>query len=420
MHQLRESYFGNRYPAYHYLVFAHYVDCPNNYNYCSCRSFLLPGMTGEAELPGNDAIVSTGPFMDSGFAVEPETWSALMMHEVGHNFGLRHGGADDTNYKPNYLSVMNYDFEWSGVFLADAPGSINLQSCTTDADCTAPAHCAFPPGGLNNCVRIDYSSAQAPDLNENSLDETAGLNISPTSVDVGFYYALGDTVLLFAPTNGAPVDWNDDGNATETSVATDLNADFFLSDLQSRNDWATNGGILANFNFDFQCTSGWQGDGPPTLATRLQPTNRSSRMTRTIFSPEPTLDSARKHHRLYAPRTVSIRVNPGCSAAAKPVAAGQPGTIRVALLGADRFDVNDVDTSSLALHGAKAIGVSIQDINNDGKPDLVATFDSASVKVHPRASVARVTGWLKNSQAFFGEDKIKVVSSQAAVDAQCK
>ena len=27
------------------------------------------------------------------------------MHELGHTLGLRHGGHDDVNYKPNYHSV---------------------------------------------------------------------------------------------------------------------------------------------------------------------------------------------------------------------------------------------------------------------------------------------------------------------------
>lgn len=30
------------------------------------------------------------------------------MHEIGHTLGLRHGGFDDVNYKPNYPSIMNY------------------------------------------------------------------------------------------------------------------------------------------------------------------------------------------------------------------------------------------------------------------------------------------------------------------------
>ena len=36
--------------------------------------------------------------------------AALLMHELGHNLGLFHGGADSTTCKPNYLSVMNYSF----------------------------------------------------------------------------------------------------------------------------------------------------------------------------------------------------------------------------------------------------------------------------------------------------------------------
>ena len=35
------------------------------------------------------------------------------MHELGHNLGLHHGGTDDLNNKPVYLSIMNYDFQFS-------------------------------------------------------------------------------------------------------------------------------------------------------------------------------------------------------------------------------------------------------------------------------------------------------------------
>ena len=31
------------------------------------------------------------------------------MHELGHTLNLRHGGFEDDNCKPNYISVMNYD-----------------------------------------------------------------------------------------------------------------------------------------------------------------------------------------------------------------------------------------------------------------------------------------------------------------------
>jgi hypothetical protein len=37
------------------------------------------------------------------------------MHELGHNLGFRHGGADNVNCKPNYLSVMSYSRQFSNL-----------------------------------------------------------------------------------------------------------------------------------------------------------------------------------------------------------------------------------------------------------------------------------------------------------------
>ena len=36
---------------------------------------------------------------------------AVFVHELGHNLALSHGGWDEINYKPNYLSVMNYCYQ---------------------------------------------------------------------------------------------------------------------------------------------------------------------------------------------------------------------------------------------------------------------------------------------------------------------
>ncbi len=36
------------------------------------------------------------------------------MHEFGHTLGLHHGGIDEDNFKPNYISVMNYWFQFIG------------------------------------------------------------------------------------------------------------------------------------------------------------------------------------------------------------------------------------------------------------------------------------------------------------------
>lgn len=51
---------------------------------------------GQGEIGGNDFI----EFNHDGGTV---------MHELGHTLNLRHGGNEDTNCKPNYVSGMNYD-----------------------------------------------------------------------------------------------------------------------------------------------------------------------------------------------------------------------------------------------------------------------------------------------------------------------
>jgi uncharacterized repeat protein (TIGR01451 family) len=51
---------------------------------------------GHGEVGGNDFVE---------FNHDPGT----IMHELGHNLNLQHGGNDPINCKPNYVSVMNYD-----------------------------------------------------------------------------------------------------------------------------------------------------------------------------------------------------------------------------------------------------------------------------------------------------------------------
>jgi ELWxxDGT repeat protein len=74
--------------------------------------------SGLAELPGNDLMVTFGGW--SGIHIASNggreaVEAAALMHELGHTLGLRHGGGDHVNYKPNYLSVMNYTFQFQRV-----------------------------------------------------------------------------------------------------------------------------------------------------------------------------------------------------------------------------------------------------------------------------------------------------------------
>ena len=57
---------------------------------------------------------------------------STLMHELGHNFELTHGGAGslypnverEPNCKPNYLSVMNYLYQLRG--LPDDSGKLHM------------------------------------------------------------------------------------------------------------------------------------------------------------------------------------------------------------------------------------------------------------------------------------------------------
>jgi hypothetical protein len=294
MHTLAQQYLRGLAPAYHYMVFAHFSTCPDATHCSACAassegdcisgSSTTPpfaGANGDAEVGGSNAIVALGTYVDDGIPVPPETSSGVTMHELGHNFGLVHGGItssgpDCFNQKPNYISVMNYSFATSGIPVVAKPGNVSPKSCATDADCTAPSHCSGPTGSNpNTCVRIDYASALLPDLNENSLNEALGLNVASTSADLSVFYSNGGRTPVFAPTNGSPIDWNRDGSIG-SSVCADISGESAAScgslpTLLGASDWTTRAdGTFANLNFAFQCTSNYQSD---TAAALTVPSN---------------------------------------------------------------------------------------------------------------------------------------------------
>ena len=191
---LKHQYFaphGNQ--AWHYVIFGHDNQCWDS--------------DGLAELPGYNFIVTLDntftffscydDFTDLCLSIEAGTF----MHELGHNLDLRHGGGDDINNKPNYLSVMNYIWLHRGVPSADAPESAVIARW-----------------------RTDYSGLELPTLDENHLDERVGLGGPPGDTDISAAeceFALVGCVFRAVPTNG-PIDWNGNG-VIETDVAANLN-----------------------------------------------------------------------------------------------------------------------------------------------------------------------------------------------------
>jgi hypothetical protein len=134
----------------------------------------LTTSSGIAELPGQLSLVTLGSF--SGFTGTFSNQVGTFIHELGHNLGQHHGGSDDANYTPNYLSVMNYLYQLDGLSILTVLGFSHTAS-------------GFDSYG--------YSHGLLPSLNESSLDENFGIGL------------------------GRAVDWNCNG-AIETNVAKDI------------------------------------------------------------------------------------------------------------------------------------------------------------------------------------------------------
>ncbi len=204
-----QDQFGNshfptsRAPIFHYALFAHDLDIECMDNSKNPPKQVICGVTGISEgIPGSRFIVSLGSY----FANVGTAWNqaGTFMHELGHNLGLHHGGLDDTQWKPNYLSVMNYSFQFEGLI----------------------------EGGING--QFDYSEFPSiPVLNEYALTESVGLNGGPDLANYGTaYYCPGaDPVVVPGASVGrrdvgdanGPIDWNCDGSI-DTSVQSDVAA----------------------------------------------------------------------------------------------------------------------------------------------------------------------------------------------------
>jgi hypothetical protein len=246
--------------VYHYAVFAHYSSCQpgpagNTEQYCGLcpkdRGGFSPkaGATGTGETPGNDLLVSLGyNLFDVGLPLTDNMEGGTFLHELGHNLGLRHGAgvdamghhvpADFPNRSPNYLSVMNYNYQTLGVPVASAPG-----------------------GATASTFKIDFSDIDGcADLDEDALDENVGAACGATSKYVvywtsgnfagsapgGFHHA--------SSTTGTAIDWSFD-TTLQSSVAVDLNDDTVHNVHHSLNDWAYDASAhkLTTMQLDVAC-----------------------------------------------------------------------------------------------------------------------------------------------------------------------
>ncbi len=332
----------------------HYVVAGSNGHDTACGA-----VNGLAELYGRAALITFG-----GPAQAPRA-SGVLMHELGHNLNLRHGGFEDLpDCKPNYLSVMNRNFVFRGIPFASSFGSLTQAGS-----------------------RIDYSSATGIVLNEAALAEAQGIGVNTR--DITFYAcpAAQTTCDLFSQPGAAfgGIDWDCNGNATELFLSADINADGLFSNLTGHDDWHS-------LKYNFQCNPTNFVDQPVVIPA---------------VSGEPNIDEAKASHRLFPLLDVNIEVRPGCQAGV--VAPSDASPVEVAVFSTASFDATQLDPLSVQVSGATPLSIGARDVNGDGLTDLVVQVSMAAMSLTPTSNTVTLRGALPSSQAVFGAASVTVV-----------
>jgi hypothetical protein len=142
----------NRDKLFHYVLFGHSLVVINPDGSASASS-----NSGRADLLGRDVVVTLGKWKTRTKIAEAGT----LLHELGHNFGLYHGGgtADAANCTTNHVSSINYLYQNAGVFL---------------------------PNGMP-VVDFSRQTLPSPAGSENSLNETTGLGVGAMPYRLRWY-----------------------------------------------------------------------------------------------------------------------------------------------------------------------------------------------------------------------------------------
>ena len=221
--------------------------------------------------------ISTAEKTNSPLATIDDSKASLagtFMHELGHTFGLTHGGGPDKliEYKPNFISVMNYFHyaPWTGL---TAQGTTGRDAWT-----------------------LDYSRHALSSVNEEELYENQGLQgpltcrqgnppiLRPCKIlfnsipvadppdDTGFLITIGHPFL-------DEIDWNNDGIISSDPLMPTVDTNrpgainrctaaanpVVLENLDSHIDWNV---LVLPPQSDSQTRSSDAPNGPNPLETR--------------------------------------------------------------------------------------------------------------------------------------------------------
>jgi hypothetical protein len=152
------------------------------------------GSSGLGNLPGSTSIVTLGRWnLTAGSNELANDQAATIVHEFGHNLGLRHGGDEDQNYKPNYFSIMNYMYQLSGLPTIGVDDDTRYYRQAKSQNGTLGFHLdrtdwknwAASPEADPRAFSIDYSNGSGSKINWGSLDDTTGIG-RPGSLPIDF------------------------------------------------------------------------------------------------------------------------------------------------------------------------------------------------------------------------------------------
>ena len=206
---LEQRYFSaSRRPVFHYAISAHdFV--------ASHASGISAG--GYPSGAGEFLITLGGACPADPCTPKVGMQAGTFMHELGHNLGLGHGGGDHLNYKPNYLSIMNYRFQFSGLKVGGRAGLYDYSRFGPD---------------------------EIAQIYEGKLHETFGLGTpGPILRDYTTTWNCRDGSIKSATVNAA-MDWNCNGVYDSDEVSVNLNGDVdsagqgIFSVLAPFDDWS--------------------------------------------------------------------------------------------------------------------------------------------------------------------------------------
>lgn len=210
----------SRRPFFHYMLMA--------------NSQLADGSahsSGLAELSSNDLLITLGGWGLNSATAEASNvliniQAGTIMHELGHNLGLRHGGNNELNYKPNHFSIMNYLYQLEGLpYIGhnEADRYYNFRNLAYGNNACSNTALSNPNTASHHDFVIDYSHGTMALINEYKIDESLGFQFN----------------------NADAVDFNCDGSISINSINTDINLDGSIGVLSDYNEWDN---LELNFN----------------------------------------------------------------------------------------------------------------------------------------------------------------------------